>query len=405
MPLVAIPSSTGNPIFLIPKEFNTDIRYLDSCIDDWVDEFLPNNTNNKSTSNIAIFSNDCKYLVTSDVKGIISIWLIDYTNFTNTSFIRQFECSNESHLYDIRWGLDSNDDYLIVSSYDSFSVINDVIQSAISESSITTQTHEVTTNSTINNKLRKGNLQLGALLASTPVKSMDSLTIKSNIREIKETKDSKVNYSPDDDDNLLDDEVDSKQKDNKVNRVINDDIDDSSINGMIIDDQPTIQPIKHTSFYLPSNQPPFQSSCTKPDEEEDVSNRIEFRFSNVNGSNKPESFIDNYRFNKGVLAYEGAFFSNAADPITPSNEDDIDIPSTKGSVLYYHAFANQSQLKGANESFTFTMADNEDSLAIAVGKGWCATATSKQLLRIFSSTGLQISITLLKGPIVTLSVI
>lgn len=74
----------------------------------------------------------------------------------------------------------------------------------------------------------------------------------------------------------------------------------------------------------------------------------------------------------------------------------------KGSTIYYRAFPNQKQLFGANESFTYTLSKGENVTALALGKGWCACTTSKNMLRIFSSTGIQLSIFQLKGPVVCL---
>ena len=45
----------------------------------------------------------------------------------------------------------------------------------------------------------------------------------------------------------------------------------------------------------------------------------------------------------------------------------------------------------------------EAALSVAVGQGWCAVATSKGLLRVFSSTGIALAILSLKGPVVCLT--
>ena len=69
-------------------------------------------------------------------------------------------------------------------------------------------------------------------------------------------------------------------------------------------------------------QPAFQPSSTEKDDrgrrylvwnaigsivsrEESMNNRIEIKFSNVDGNNKPEQFPDNYGFSKAALSYEG----------------------------------------------------------------------------------------------------
>ena len=76
-----------------------------------------------------------------------------------------------------------------------------------------------------------------------------------------------------------------------------------------------------------------------------INNRIEIRFTSSD-RNKPEAFNDNFGFTMASLSYEGAIF--ASDP-----EDDLEgddpLSKTAGSTVYYHAFAGQQHMKGANE--------------------------------------------------------
>ena len=44
----------------------------------------------------------------------------------------------------------------------------------------------------------------------------------------------------------------------------------------------------------------------------------------------------------------------------------------------------------------------EAALAVAVGQGWAAVATSHGLLRLFSSTGIPLALLCLKGSVITL---
>lgn len=77
------------------------------------------------------------------------------------------------------------------------------------------------------------------------------------------------------------------------------------------------------------SQTPFQPSSTTYDEkrrrylvwnnigsitcmEDHSNNRIEIRFTNVNGKNRNEAFPDNFNFTMAALSYEGAVF--ASDP-------------------------------------------------------------------------------------------
>ena len=69
----------------------------------------------------------------------------------------------------------------------------------------------------------------------------------------------------------------------------------------------------------------------------------------------------------------------------------------------YHAFPGHLQLGGANETFTVTLTRGEAALAVACGEGWCAVATSLGYLRVYSSTGMQLLLVTLKGPVLCMS--
>ena len=171
-------------------------------------------------------------------------------------------------------------------------------------------------------------------------------------------------------------------------------------------------------------QKPFQPSSTRADEkkrrylvwnsvgmitarDEDDESRIEIKFANQNSSNRNEVMVDHTGFVMAALSYEGAVFATAAEVDPDKNNpyaSDFKKPTVYyGSTIYYKAFPNQAQLKGCNESFQVTLAEAEEAKAVAVGRGWVAVATSRQLLRIFSSTGLQLSTVFLRGPVVSLS--
>lgn len=130
--------------------------------------------------------------------------------------------------------------------------------------------------------------------------------------------------------------------------------------------------------------------------EDGMTNRVEIKFANIDGNNKPEAFPDNYGFTKAALSYEGAFFASDAEDV------DSDSVLRRGSTVYYHAFPNQRHLGEANESFTITLPHGEEAVAVTVGSGWAAVASSMQYLRIFSSTGLQLLVSFVKGPVVSL---
>jgi hypothetical protein len=163
-------------------------------------------------------------------------------------------------------------------------------------------------------------------------------------------------------------------------------------------------------------QEPFQPSSTANDSkerrlmvwndvgyirlDEDVDsqeNRIEVNFTNMGGRNKSFAFGDKLGFRIASLSNEGAFFATDIEEV---DEDDANYKTPGGSKLFYHAFPGH--LNGANESFYLDLQEGEKALCVTVGAGWAAVATSKGLLRVFSSTGVQLHVYWLKGPIVTL---
>lgn len=172
-------------------------------------------------------------------------------------------------------------------------------------------------------------------------------------------------------------------------------------------------------------QPAFQPSSTRPDEkhrrylvwnsvgnitlrEESLENRVEIRFTDASSGNRNEAFADRLGYVMGALGYDGAAFATSADEPSPEtlgrDEADIDhIPkAVKGSTLFYHAFPGAQHLDGVNENFKVVLSDGEEIQALAVGAGYVVAATSKRLLRVFTSTGIEISVTSLPGPVVCL---
>lgn len=167
-----------------------------------------------------------------------------------------------------------------------------------------------------------------------------------------------------------------------------------------------------------SIQEPFQPSCTANDAKMrrylvwnsvgfirmdqtgttgDDLNRVEITFTDRGGRNKSFAFPDKLGFRIASLSNEGAFFASDIEDV---HEEDINYKNPAGSKLFYHAFPGH--LNGANDSFYLDLKESEKALCVAVGAGWAAVATSKGLLRIFSSTGVQLHVYWLKGPIVTL---
>jgi hypothetical protein len=127
---------------------------------------------------------------------------------------------------------------------------------------------------------------------------------------------------------------------------------------------------------------------------EDTNNRIEISFSDVNGPNKAVSFDDTDMFTRASLSMYGAAFTSDIQ----KGEGGDKIPS----VLLYRAFHSTSTGLQANESFRYALPAGEGAIAVACGRGFVAVATSKHLLRVFSATGLQLSVSMLKGPLMAL---
>lgn len=161
-------------------------------------------------------------------------------------------------------------------------------------------------------------------------------------------------------------------------------------------------------------QPPFQPSSTTYDDfqrrflvwndvgnittrEEGPSNRVEIRFYNVNGVNKQQTFADTAKYSLASMSFEGAVFATELGEADPTD------PSPVGSTVYYRPFPNHKVMEGANGEFTLSLMAGEGAVAVAAGRGWCAVATTRNYLRVFSASGLQLSVLCLAGPAVALA--
>ncbi len=108
------------------------------------------------------------------------------------------------------------------------------------------------------------------------------------------------------------------------------------------------------------------------------------RFGNSLGDNLNEQFVCHDDFIFGALSITGACFA--------TNKE-----------FYHHAFIKFQHLSGGNKSFRKTLPSSELICAITMGDGWIAVSTSAQLLRVFTSTGLEIRILCLSGSVICLS--
>jgi chromosome transmission fidelity protein 4 len=159
----------------------------------------------------------------------------------------------------------------------------------------------------------------------------------------------------------------------------------------------------------------FQPSSTLPDEkrrrfmvwnafghvvsrDDRMSKRVDMTLrpsANPTGRPFEKSFTDNHGFTKGSIGPQGAAF---ADDRGKSAEMGGLTKDDKGATIFYYAFSGYQ----TNETFTTNLPQDEGVDALAVGSGWVAVATTKGLLRVFSTTGLQLFMSWLKGPVVAL---
>lgn len=173
-------------------------------------------------------------------------------------------------------------------------------------------------------------------------------------------------------------------------------------------------------------QPPLQPTKTKLDEKQsqylvwnsigyiiskknNFENRIDIRFTNTEYG-KHDSFPDRIGFTMADLSYEGAVFASPPEEKsnfnTKYNNDDIinkfnEEKKFKGSTIYYHSLG-QNKLDGINDTFKIVLNDGEAVEALACGCGFIAIATSHQFLRIFSTSGLEVSVSWLDGPVLSM---
>ena len=119
---------------------------------------------------------------------------------------------------------------------------------------------------------------------------------------------------------------------------------------------------------------------------EDTNNRIEISFSDVHGPNKAVTFEETDMFSRAALSeYGAAFTSDVGGSEGVSSFDDA--TNQVPAVLLYKAFHSSAKGLQANETFRYSLPSGEGVQAVACGRGFVAVATSKGLLRIFSTTG------------------
>lgn len=430
---LALPSINGS-IVLLSKNDEENLK-------DWKEEFLVTTTSKIGHSasadlNIVAYSPDGLHLLSADNLGTIVIW-----NLATKNPMKAFVTMTSSFLYNVHW---HPEDYLMILSTTSYMKLNKIstqlkVATVESSDSIHTASTETTK---LTNKLEVDELNIDSLnqnsITDSTSKSKKSATGRLQKSSGHNLMKSVAAAEEEDDQDLFNDDMSMQVSIEEVKRqvmgvhhpsaitasasgnkeTVTEDIPDDmdeDIEDNLVETQDVLSQLQHVGLSLQKLQPPFQPSSTPYDDkkrrylvwntigsiqtrEEAISNRIEIRFSDTSRtSNKTEAFPDNYNFKIASLCYEGAVFAN--DPEEPENEEDV----KPGSTVYYHAFPGQRILQGANDSFTYSLPSGEAALAVAVGTGWVAVATSKKYLRLFTSTGIQLPMIWLKGPIVSLT--
>lgn len=417
----------------------------------WIDTFLTADPgldeSHDADADISMvaFSPDGDYLASADRSGAVVLWKME-KELENSKPVRKFRCTPSAPLRGLGWGLNEGDNYLAVMTHNSWAQIGDVVPppvkavATVEVDAVAPATNAASLMDIIADDgaaLDKGvDADAGAIMSEQATGIIEPEKVKGTGGRLKRNEAAEVNNADnDDDDGLFDDELDmlrtvASEEETNVSsikkKVLNidddnnykeDDVDDAEDAGLDeapvhgLTEEAVLRLVQEGRATLPTH-PPFQPGSTRRDEkgrrylvwnsignitsrEENDSNRIEIRFANTMSQNKQEGFPDTDGYTMASLAYEGAVFASEPEVV---DQDDPTPP--RGSVVHYHAF--HGFLGGANESFTYPLPSGEAALAVAVGTGWCAIATSKGFLRIFSSTGIQISVTCLTGPVVCL---
>lgn len=408
--------------------------------------------------NLTSFSPNGQFLATSDVEGVVVVWKLVCANGKPDSAeaLRQFSGPKKEPLVDLLW---TSDNSLLVSSETGFGVLRDVIPAvtpAVEEqvelAGKAPEEHIPTPEAEVEHQAGE-EMEVATLSDEAAIKPVEEAEKPKGRRLEKNSK--AANDDSDGDDGLFEDteapvraakptskDADSQQEtQEEVNmesisdiksRVVLDEDEQRAMRvgtdadiasewqsgGLDLMDMQErlkgLEDAKKDSFK--TIQQPFQPSSTANDgknrrflvwnsvgfirlDEDSMNeqNRIEVNFSDRGGRNKGFSFGDKMGFRIASLSDEGAFFATDIEEV---EEDNANYQDAGGSKLFYHSFPGH--LNGANESFYADLMDNEKALCVAMGMGWAAVATSKGLLRIFSSTGVQMHLFWLKGPVVTM---
>jgi hypothetical protein len=412
--LLAIPQADGSPMVLKRQMENDSEEWaeLDPLATDQLDTVV---THGGKQVNLVAFSPNGRYLASADITGRILIW-----NMKTHDAMLALNCSS-GELVAMKWGVQDGDNFIMVTSKNAWAKVDDVIST---KTGLCPPTGMI-----IEDKVQSAEVASragGGTVVAVPYKDLK------RIRKVGGGADAE----PSDDEGDFEfsanaDEVNHQIASRSVTSLIDKEAlggdsegdDDDDMEEGIVEEEDNQIGLDANIGIAQFIQDPFQPSSTTPDEkkrrymvwnsvgsivsrDDDISNRIEIKFADMSSNNKQESFPDNYGFTIADMSYEGAVFAAPPDePEQPDHivEDGMPPPSkTVGSVIFYKSFGNKMRIGGANENFTHVLNPGEEAVAVCAGGGWCAVATSKNFLRVFSSTGLQLSITMLKGPVVCL---
>lgn len=412
-PIVAIPSTMGSIIYCFSDSDGN-----------WQDEVLTSAHQNHEV-NIATFSPCGKYLASCAVDGSIALWKIENKSkpsFDVWRYVVSDSTSVDKSVVDLMWyGQD-----LIVVTHCSWTILKDfgfdktkhesVQYVAVSPSLTSNITNITRAPESFPHELSQVSKfkRLKKLKATTDIQPDDLSDEEVESISVIKQQLAPVRVSPvkgsTDEDNELDADADREEVDTmegglggKIEKYIQEYAATSIMPGTAVTFQHDVVQLGSTKYdekgrrYLVWNS--IGNITTRT---EAVSNRIEIRFANKSRRNKQEAFPDNWGFTMAALSHEGAVF--ASEPIDDDTLDFDEISKKRpkqGSTIYYHAFsAGTERLHGANESFTMKLNLDEAALSVAAGCGWVAVVTSRGFLRLFSSTGHQLSVSWLKGPVV-----
>lgn len=357
--------------------------------------------------NIVRLSPNGLYAASADSKGTVLIW-----DLRTKNPIRSFVCGQDAveAVFDMQWGPNSDDNYLLIVTSTSWAVVEDPVNvglgfalpaapvpasvqasnnSADAAKADATSTAMDVDSSSSNKRIKKVGKDRANDDDDSALFAADSENANVSLDAIKSSN-SRV-LADDDDAELIDDDfVDSKQTPFGAAAVTENGGVASYIHG-IVEPSSTVFDEKHRRYMV------WNSVGNIICREEDGGNRIEIKFADLSGKNKNQSFLDNEDLKIGSLSNEGAFFASKPPVEETDDADPTDAPkSQKGSLLHYHAFPGHE----ANETFSVQLGNDEIADCVTTGTHWCAAATSKNLLRIYSNTGLQLLTCWLKGPAV-----